>query len=226
MESVVEMAPNTVLRIVLINNGSNDKTGEKIDKLAEKYTNIIPIHREEPLNYGLSINEGLMHKVDIDPQYMGWAWSDNQITGKSVSELISIVNPSSVKFARAIRSEKDYSMWRKIQSLFYNLIITILFRKRIQDINGCPKIFQAELFPKLDLQSIGWFLDAEMTLKLTKLIKDDETVLLSVKFNEREFGKTKTSWFTAFELLWQIIVFRMVGKRRWMKKHNIKKLKN
>jgi len=87
INELMENVSNKVeLAILLIDNGSKDNTGAIISSLAQKYSSIIPIHREATFEYGKSILEALKISIDFSPEYIGWAPSDNQISGRDVSE--------------------------------------------------------------------------------------------------------------------------------------------
>ncbi|PWI47249.1 hypothetical protein CEE45_12700 [Candidatus Heimdallarchaeota archaeon B3_Heim] len=217
-ELMENISTEVELAILLIDNGSLDNTGAIISSLAQKYSSITPIHRKNTFEYGKSILEALKIPTDFVPDYIGWAPSDNQISGKDVNKTINTLISSSLDFIKVERYERNYSMWRRIQSFGFNAIVSLLFLKRIKDINGSPKFFHVDLLPKLDLQNEGWFLDGEAFLKALKLVSKRKMSSISVKFNERTHGRSNTSWITAFELLVKVVVFRFWGIRKWAKK--------
>ena len=216
-ESLLQKLPKIIkFKLLLVNNGSTDKTGEEIEFLKSKFTNILTLQREKPLDYSNSIKQAIASQK-IDTSYIGWAWSDNQITGEDVATVITLVYESQPKFAKIFRFERDYSFWRKIQSFCYYVLINILFPGKIQDVNGCPKIFVTELLPILNLQGNGWFLDTETVAKMIILVKESDIIHVPVSFNKRIHGKSKTNWFTALELFMQTMSFRLIQLRKWKK---------
>jgi len=224
IDELMAHAPEEInLALVLVNNGSSDQTGLIIDSLARKYECITTVQRETTLDYGKSILDAHRNTFAINSDYIGWAPSDNQITGKDTAKALEFLVRSRSAFVKAVRYEKQYSLWRRIQSHGFNIIISILFRQNIADINGAPKLFRTELVPFLDLDGKNWFLDGEVFLKATKLLKKSDFSYVPVRFNERMHGKTKTSWFTALELFLQILEFRLWKMPRWLKQLNAKK---
>ncbi len=218
IEELMEYMPLKInISIVLVNNGSKDRTGSIIDGLAQKYPCITTIHRETPLDYGESILKANKCPLNFIPDYIGWAPSDNQISGQDVAKTIKVLNFNKPAFLKVIRYEKNYSLWRKIQSYSFNIIVSILFKRNIKDINGSPKFFRAELLPWLNLQGKGWFLDGEVHLKICHLMKKTDLAYVPVRFNEREHGKSKTSLITAFELFIQVLQLRLWGMPKWLK---------
>ena len=217
-ELMDKLSTHVNLALLLINNGSTDKTGSVIDSLAQQYPSIITIHREKPLEYGHSILDALAYPMDFSPDYIGWAPSDNQISGEDVAKTIDALIEEKPDFIKVIRYEKNYSLWRKIQSYAFNIIVSFFFMTKINDINGSPKFFRTDFLPILDLQSKGWFLDGEVFLKILRLVNKSNITSISVKFNEREHGKSSTSLFTAFELLINVLHFRFWRIRKWAKK--------
>jgi len=208
------------IAIVLVNNGSHDRTGIIIDALAQNYSCITTFHRKNTLHYGESILNACKYPLNFSPDYIGWASSDNQISGKDVAKTLKVLAFEKPAFIKGIRYDKKYSLWRKIQSYGFDVIISILFKRKIKDINGSPKFFRVELLHLLDLQGKGWFLDGEIYLKMCQLMKKTDYIYIPVRFNERKHGKSKTYWFTAFELLIQVIQFRVFGMTKWLKQVN------
>ncbi|MCE7734014.1 MAG: glycosyltransferase [Candidatus Heimdallarchaeota archaeon] len=214
-----DLNPWIDLSLILMNNGSTDDTYNSMLKLKEKYPDqkITVITRDKILTYSKSYIEGFNLQNDLDFDYIGWVTSDNQISGETVSKILDITASANPELIKGMRVHKDYSLIRKIQSFFFNSIIALLFNMKVQDINGCPKLIKTELFEKLELKSDGWFLDAEVMLKLNKLIGEDKSVSVPIRFTQREEGKSKTNWYTAIELFMQIMKFRFTKTTNWYK---------
>jgi glycosyltransferase involved in cell wall biosynthesis len=222
-ELIDNLSSDINLKILLIDNGSDDNTGEEISILAQKYSSITPIHRETTFEYGKSILEALEIPISFSPEYIGWAPSDNQISGTDVNKIINSLVSRNLDFIKAERYEKNYSLWRRIQSFGFNAMVSTLFLKRIKDINGSPKFFHVNLFTKLKLENEGWFLDGEAFLKALRIVKKDKFGSIAVRFNERTHGRSNTSWITAFELLVKVVVFRLFIIRKWAKTLDLNK---
>ncbi|UCE12534.1 MAG: glycosyltransferase [Candidatus Heimdallarchaeota archaeon] len=220
-ELMANLSSKIRLALVLVNNGSNDQTGSIINKLAQKYTCITTLHRDHPLEYGASILNAHQYPLNFNPDYIGWAPSDNQISGKDTAKTLNLLISNNPSFVKVERYEKNYSLMRKIQSYGFNIITSILYQKQFKDINGSPKLFHAKLFSLLDLQAKDWFLDGEAYLKVSRLMDKDNFIYVPARFNERTHGKSKTRWSTAFELFVQIVKFRLWGMPKWLNQLNV-----
>jgi len=219
-ELIENISETSNIRIYLIDNGSIDKTGDIIDDYSNRYEFVTSIKNKSTLGYGESIRKGISAALadDISYDYIGWSWSDNQIAGRDVYKVIKILKYNQSLFVKAVRYAKDYSFWRKIQSFWFNLLFAILFNSKIQDVNGCPKFIKSDLFEYLELTSRNWFLDAEVVAKLNKILNKEDILHVPVKFNKRMHGKSKTKWFTAIELFFDLVYFRLFGMNAWLKK--------
>lgn len=218
------LSPKINLALILVNNGSSDKTGDVINSLKQKYPCISTIHREKSLEYGESILKAQQYSLNFIPDYIGWAPSDNQISGTDTAKTLNSLIDQNPLYIQVERHEKNYALLRKIQSYGFNILVSFLYQKRIKDINGSPKLFRTDLFSLLDLQATDWFLDGEAFLKVSKLVRNANHIYVPARFNERTHGKSKTKWSTAFELFVQILKFRLWGMPKWLKQLNAEKI--
>jgi len=146
--------------IIVINDGSPDKTGEIADKLAKKYKNMKVIHHKENKGYGGALKTGFMNaKYD----YVMYTDGDNQYDVFEFNNLIPLLKNSDI--VAGYVSKKAISKRRKLQSEIYNTLIFLLFGVYFKDINCSMKIFKRKVLENIEIKSKSAFIDAEMIIK-------------------------------------------------------------
>ncbi len=146
--------------IIIIEDGSPDKTGEVADELAKKYPKVRVIHHEKNMGYGYTLRDGFLNaKMD----YVFYTDGDNQFDLTELKKFVALIPFSDMVVG--FRKTKQYSFYRRLTSLFYNYLLKILFEVRYWDIDCAFKLFKREIFEKIKIESVDAFIDAEIMIK-------------------------------------------------------------
>lgn len=150
--------------LALVDNGSSDGTGGRIDALAAAHPGaVLPVHLAVNAGYGGGILAGLRAlEGGPRPPVLGWAWGDGQITAAALPALHAAC-AAGAPLAKARRIARQDG-WRR--QLITHTYAAVLRARGVAtpDVNGCPKLFRAEALAALAPQSTDWFLDAEVVL--------------------------------------------------------------
>jgi len=152
--------------IVIIDDGAKDKTGEVAEEMARKFPNTRVVHHIKNKGYTATLKEGFENgKYD----YIMYTDGDNQYDVMDSVPYLHFLKDNDVIAGYAIK--KAVSGFRKIQSLVYNFLISILFFTSFKDINCALKIFKKSVLNKIKINSdpSGAFIDAELILKANKI---------------------------------------------------------
>jgi glycosyltransferase involved in cell wall biosynthesis len=123
--------------ILIIENGSRDRTAHVADELAKKYQHVRALHYEKGLGYGGALIEGFKEaKYD----FVCYTDGDNQYDVEELREGFALLDSADV--ASGYVRAKAVSTYRKVQSVVFNMLISILFFVRIRDINCSMKIYK------------------------------------------------------------------------------------
>jgi glycosyltransferase involved in cell wall biosynthesis len=188
--------------IVLVNNGSTDKTGSIINRLAAKDEAFLCIHLEENFGYGGGILAGMRQ---LQTPILGWTWGDGQVDPEVLVEAYRALIQTGAPLAKARRVERQDGRQRQIVSTVYNRIMRILGSK-ISDANGCPKLFTRESWESIDPCSTDWFLDAEVVLRALELGLAWTEV--DAVMHPRQGGHSNVNRDTVFEFLKHLKAWR------------------
>jgi glycosyltransferase involved in cell wall biosynthesis len=152
--------------IVIIEDGSPDKTGEVADELAKKFPNIRVVHHAKNMGYTATLKEGFeTAKYD----YVMFTDGDNQYNVFDAEPYLSLLETHDLITGYA--TQKAVSNFRKFQSRVHNMLVSILFLEYFKDINCALKIFKRSILTDIQLNSNphGAFIAAELVLKAKKL---------------------------------------------------------
>jgi len=150
--------------IIIIEDGSPDRTGEVADGLARQYPNVRVIHHPHNMGYGMALRSGFKAaKMD----YIFYTDGDNQFNLEELKKFIALIPYTDI--VSGFRIRKQYSTFRKITSYVYNLILRFLFDLTDRDIDCAFKLYPRSLFDKIELESRDAFIDAEVAIKARML---------------------------------------------------------
>ena len=192
--------------LVLVDNGSEDRTGAIIDRLAEENPRLVPVHIPVNQGYGWGIITGLRH---CRGRYLGYAWGDNQVRAEDVVKIFRRLRQGDVDMVKSLRVERHDGWQRLIITRVYNTVFPLFFPVHSADVNGCPKIFTREAYEAIAPVSRDWFLDAEIMIKAHKL--GLRVAEVPVIFYPRASGKSKVRWKTVVEFAINMIRYRLRG---------------
>ncbi len=172
--------------IIVVDDASTDGSGELIDKLAEKYPKIKPIHHPRNRKLGGALKTGFYNAKNDIVIYID---SDLPIDLNDIKLALPMIEDADVVIGyRLMRTE---SMRRKVQSRIYNWIIRLLFGLKVKDVNFAFKVFKREILDKISLHSEGSFIDAELLIEALRLnykIKE-----IGLMYYPRSAGESKLS---------------------------------
>ena len=151
---------NLQLEIIIINDGSTDKTKQIVDKIAFAHPFIKPIHRSK--NYGIGDGFRLGLKTAQYSKFMIVPGDDDMPSDLLISMMRHLATSDIVLGYWLNREARGRR--RNILSLIYNTIYMLSFNIFIQYLNG-PTIYPTEKLRCLNLRSTRFSITAEATIK-------------------------------------------------------------
>ena len=202
--------------VVMVDNGSRDRTGSIIDDLIGRGLPIRKAVVAVNKGWGVGIRTGVKAARG---RYIGTLCADGQVAPESVLLIYrSLAAAGGNTIAKARRRFRPDGAVRKIISIVYNALMLVLFPGlRTVDVNGHPKIFPAEILHSIDLTSDDWFVDAEAMLKAQYLRL--MVIEIDVPGHLRKGGRSNVRINTVFEFLLNIVRYRFGGPwREWRRR--------
>lgn len=153
-----------VYEIIIVHDGSPDKTGEVANALAREYPNVRVIHHVKNMGYGAALRDGFQAaKYD----YVMYTDGDNQYDVREFLPYLHLLDTNDVLSGYVTR--KEVPLRRKIQSLTWNWLVRILFFVWCRDINCAMKMYKRNVLRNMSIKSSSCFIDAEMILKAKRI---------------------------------------------------------
>lgn len=152
--------------VLVINDGSTDKTAVILDKLKKRNKKIRIIHQKNG-GYSKAMAVGIQN---AKKKFVAYVPADGQYTVDDMSKMYSLMESSDIVLGyRGTR--KDYNSYRKIISYGYLIFLWLLFGISVKDLNG-PTIWRTKEVKKLkriySTKSKGVFILAEIVARFKK----------------------------------------------------------
>jgi glycosyltransferase involved in cell wall biosynthesis len=149
--------------IIIVEDGSPDKTGEVANKMAKEFPNVRVIHHAKNMGYGVALRDGY---AAAKYEYVMYTDGDNQYDVREFLPYLTLLETADVLSGYV--TKKAVSFRRKIQSEVWNAVVCFLFFIRCRDINCAMKIYKRRVLENISIKSSSCFIDAEMIIKAKK----------------------------------------------------------
>ncbi len=134
--------------LVLVDDGSTDGSGEKMDELSAADNRIRILHFEANRGQTAGLDAGFRHARG---RIIGLLDADLQTFPEDLPQLLHILQEENLDAVVGIRADRKDTGWRKFSSWFANGVRNKLTREDIVD-TGCPiKVFRAEAIRSVKL---------------------------------------------------------------------------
>ena len=192
--------------LILVDNGSVDRTGQLINELSLTNPRITGVRVEVNQGFGWGIINGLQA---ASGDYVGFMGGDEQIRAEDVVAVYRKLLDEGLDFCKVKRITRHDGIWRGLISSIYNLLFPLLFAVKSTDINGTPKIFTVAALKKVFPTARDWFLDAEVMIKAARAgLRMGE---IEIEFLPRQSGSSNVRLSTIVEFFKNMLYYRLRG---------------
>lgn len=180
---------NWEMELIVIDDGSTDKTAEIVEKAITEYPFLRLVQNESNKGYSEVIKTGFL---ESKAEFIVWIDADLQNDPKDIPVLLHYLQRENVGIVIGWRKDRKDSLFRKIVSRVYNrILMRLFFRLNYNDINGKPKALRREFVSKITISSKGWLIDAELVKKAEN--KGFKIIEIPVRHQLRKLGESKLS---------------------------------
>jgi glycosyltransferase involved in cell wall biosynthesis len=213
LESAVEKAIPVLNKVakkyelIIVNDGSRDKTGEIAAKLAQRYPFIKIITHSSNQGYGVALKSGFYNSRY---EWIVFTDADGQFDFSEVTKLIEKVGETDI--VAGYRINRQDSFKRKLFGWGWTMLSRVLLGIRVRDVDCAFKLVRKDVFEKIPrLQSTrGGMISPELLARAKKA--GFRMTEVGVRHYPRGGGKQTgaelkiilKSFWELFQLWWQI----------------------
>ncbi len=208
IEQVLRRMPGFVDEVIVVDNGSTDRTSEVAARFGAK------VIREEVRGYGRAYKRGFARATgDIIVTLDG----DHSYPPDAISYLLEAFRHLEVDFLNAsrfpVRDPKAMSLKHKLGNLALSLVMSLLYLTWVRDSQSGMWVLRREILPELELTSDGMAFSEEIKIEAIRHPKVRFTEI-SIQYSSR-LGEIKLNpWKDGFYNLWFLVRKRFRRRRR------------
>ncbi len=147
--------------VVVVDDGSRDRTGEIADRLAAEDPRVLVIHHPKNLGYGGAVYSGL--RSGTQP-YLLLSDGDGQFDPAEMSKLTARIGDCDVVIGR--RARRADNLMRRINGKAWTTLSRLLFGLRISDMDCGFKLFRRAAVEGITLHSNSAMITTELMARL------------------------------------------------------------
>ncbi len=169
--------------LVLVDDGSDDGSGERLDELAGTEGRLRVLHFERNCGQSSALDAGFRHARG---RLVAILDADLQTYPEDLPGLVEVLEREGVDAVVGIRAERHDTGWKRFSSRFANGVRNRLTRENIVD-TGCPiKVFRAEA-----VRSIKMFTGMHRFLPTLLRMEGCSVIQVPVRHAPRLAGRSK-----------------------------------
>lgn len=142
--------------IILVNDGSTDRTGEIARGLEERIPSFRLVEHHPNRGYGGSLKAGFAAATQ---DLIAFTHPDKQFVFGEITRLLSKIDQADI--VSGYRSNRQDSLVRKFNAFGWNMLVRLLFGYLCRDIDCGFKLFRREILGHVTIASDGAMIDTE-----------------------------------------------------------------
>lgn len=169
VESAISILPKVAEKweVLVINDGSKDKTREVVEKLEKKHRNVRLINHEVNRGYGAALKTGF---YSSKYSWIAFTDSDGQFDFSEITNFIEEEEETKADLVIGYYKDRKVPFYRKLNSYVWEFIVFLTFGLKVKDIDCAFKLVSKKVIdkiPKLESER-GAFISSEFLIKAKK----------------------------------------------------------
>ncbi len=150
--------------LIIVDDGSTDRTGEIADGLAARYPQVRAVHNHPNLGYGGALQRGFR---EATKPWVFYTDGDGQFDFEEIETLLPLLDRYDI--VTAYRLDRKDSLIRKVNAFCWTTLVNVVLGLWLRDIDCAFKIFPRKLFDEIEMKSLGALIDAEILARANRL---------------------------------------------------------
>jgi len=149
--------------IIIVDDGSSDRTGQIADEIAGRENRIKVVHHPRNLGYGAALQSGFKA---ASKELVFYTDGDGQFDINEMPPLLPLMEQYDI--VSCYRLNRRDPLIRKINAWCWTKLICLLFDLKLRDIDCAFKLYKREVFDHIELSSTGALIDAEILARAAR----------------------------------------------------------
>jgi glycosyltransferase involved in cell wall biosynthesis len=154
---------NADFEIIIINDGSTDKTGHIADELAGQESRIKVVHHRRNLGYGAALQSGFKA---ASKKLVFYTDVDGQFDLNELPPLLPLMEHYDI--VSCYRLNRRDPLIRKINAWCWTKLVCLLFGLKLRDVDCAFKLYKRDIFDHIEMSSTGALIDAEVLARAAR----------------------------------------------------------
>lgn len=176
--------------LIVVNDGSKDRSAEIIQRLKEKYPFKMIQHKENE-GKGSALRTGIKAMTG---NYFLACDADLEYNPKDIIRLFAVAKEknkrqqNTVIYGSRFLNNKSFSFHYLVNKSL-TLMTNLLFRSRLSDMETCYKLIPKEIIDSIELKSCGFEIEPEITAQIIK--KGFSIIEIPINYQRRNYKEGK-----------------------------------
>lgn len=150
--------------IIIVDDGSKDRTGEIADRLAAELPHVRAVHNRPNLGYGGALQRGFR---EAKKRWVFYTDGDGQFDFEEIEKVLPLLEKFDI--VSAYRLDRKDSFMRKMNGFGWTMLVNLALDLRLRDIDCAFKMYPRKLFDEIEMRSMGALIDAEILARAHRL---------------------------------------------------------
>ena len=195
-------------QIILVNDGSKDKSCEIAKQLSKNYVNVELISLDKQKGKGNAIKIGLK---EIKTSHVIIHDADLEYFPSDISEMFELakINPKSLILgSRTLDGKKSINQYKitYLANKYYSIFFSIINFYKVSDIASCYWLLETEVLKKLNIEENGFAIEVEVLSKYLKLYS--KIIEVPIRYEGRQYSEgKKITLYDGLNILYKIFLY-------------------
>jgi glycosyltransferase involved in cell wall biosynthesis len=152
------------LEVIIVNDGSRDRTGEIAERLAAEHREVRAVHNNPNQGYGGALQRGFR---EATKEWVFYTDGDGQFDFEEIDKLIPLLGRYDI--ISGYRLDRRDPLLRKINAFGWTSLANVVFRLWLRDIDCAFKLYPRRLFQEIEMKSRSALIDTEILARAKRL---------------------------------------------------------
>ncbi|MBN1355862.1 glycosyltransferase family 2 protein [bacterium] len=146
--------------LLIIDDGSDDGTGELADELARTIPFLKVVHHRVNRGYGAALQSGFRESTR---ELVFYTDGDGQFRSEDLAGILPLIEQADI--VSCFRTRRCDQWYRKLNTTLFEWTVRLWFGLKVKDPDCAYKIYRRKVLETISMSSVGAMIDVEMLLQ-------------------------------------------------------------